>query len=215
MFLAGLMMAALISCNENDENPIDDLPVIVDYLPMQTGNYWIYGHYEIDTLGKVTDEARTDSVVITGDTLINNKQYFIFEGTNYPYNAAWGIIDLLRDSSGYIVNAQGVIKFTYRNFDDILVSKTEIIAGDTIYSLEYRMVNPDSIITVPAGSFSVLDYQGTVKTAEDLPGIDNPRFLNNFYADEVGRVVETYFYLNHPSIHEKRLVRYKAEKSGL
>ena len=214
MFYFSLMLAALISCKENDDNPNDDLQVVYDFLPMQTGNYWVYGHYKIDTLGNVFDEERADSVVITGDTLVNGKQYYVFEGTNYPYLAVWGIIDLLRDSSGYIVNDRGIIRFTDGNFDDILASKTEVISGDTIYTVEYRMKNPDSVITVPAGSFGVLNYCGTVETPQDIPGIANPRYMNNYYADEVGRVVETYFYLNNPNIYEKRLLRYKAEKSG-
>jgi len=123
----------------------------------------------------------------------------------------WGIVDLLRDSSGYIVNAQGIIKFSKDNFSSILASKTEVIEGDTLYTLSYRMEDPDSVLTVPAGSFGVLKYKGTLKTAMNLPGIPNPRYLNTFYADNVGRIIDTYFYLNTSTVSERRLIRYKVD----
>jgi hypothetical protein len=86
-------------------------------------------------------------------------------GTNYPFNSGRaGILDILRDSAGYIVNSTGV--------------------------------------------FNVLNYKGTVVTTRDLPGISNPRYINNLYASEVGKVLETYFFLNSPRVSEKRLVRY-------
>lgn len=206
-------MVLMLSCKENyEEIPIEDPQVVFNYLPMKTGNYWVYRHYQIDTLGNVTETQRTDSVIISGDSMINDKRYFVFKGTHYPYNPNWGLIDVLRDSIGYIVNANGIIKFSKDNFTDILASKTEIVGGDTIYTLNYQMENPDSIVTLPAGEFSVLNYKGTVRTPMKLKGIPNPRYMNTFYADGVGCVVETYFYLNHPTIYEKRLIWYKAEK---
>lgn len=213
LWLLGLIVPMLISCKENETiTPVDNLGIVTDYLPMKVGNYWVYRHYVIDTSGIATEQVRTDSVVITSDTMINGKQYFVFQGTNYPYNEHWGIIEMLKDSGDYIVNTQGAIKFSKTNFMDVLASKTEVINGDTVYSLKYRMERIDEAIRVPAGLFSVLNYKGTIETPMDLPGIPNPRYLNTYYSNEVGKVTETYLFLNHPNTFEKRLIRYKAER---
>ncbi|MCX6268847.1 MAG: hypothetical protein NTW16_16095 [Bacteroidetes bacterium] len=211
LFLLGLILALAISCKKKEETtPPDDPGVTFNYFPMKTGNYWVYRHYDIDTLGHVTEIPLTDSVVITGDSMINGKRYFVFEGTNFPYNHNWGIVDMLRDSGDYVVSANGIIRFSQKNFTDILASKTEIISGDTLYTLNYRMEKTDSTVTVPAGVFGALNYRGTVKTWMKLPGIQNPRYLNTYYADNAGCILQTYFFLNNPNFSEKRLVRYRA-----
>ena len=163
----------------------------------------------IDSLNNEILSDRIDSIVVERDTLINGHQYFVLEGINYPFNAGnWGTIDMLRDSAGYIVTPEGNIRFAINNFTDILAEKTEVIQEDTLYSLTYKMETVDYSLTVPAGSFEVLNFKGTVFSYKDLSGIDNPRYLNNFYAKGVGKVLQTYFYLSSPKISEKRLIRY-------
>ena len=66
----------------------------------------------------------------------------------------------------------------------------------------------DHSFSVPAGTFEVLNFKGTLFSYKELSGIDNPRYLNNLYAKGVGKVLQTYFYLQSPRISEKRLVRY-------
>jgi len=210
LFYLGLMLTLVVSCKEKEDQTPVDPSVVSDYMPMKTGNYWVYAHYDIDSAGNVTSTGRTDSVTITRDSMINGKQYFVFEGTNYPYNANWGIVDILRDSSGYLVNGNGIIRFSENNFTDILSSKTEVIGNDTLYTLNYKMERPSGTITVPAGVFGALNCKGTVTTTQNIPGIPNPRYLNTYYADNIGKIVETYFFLFHPVISEKRLVRYQA-----
>jgi hypothetical protein len=212
LWLLGLLPALLVSCRENETPTPDDPGIVYDYMPMKAGNYWVYNHYRIDTSGNATDEGITDSIVITDDTLINGKRYFVFEGTNNYNGMGWGLIDCLRDSSGYIVNAQGIIKFSATNFTDTLYTRTMVYQGDTLYTLSFRMEKPDTTITVPAGVFGVLNYRGTLKTPWSKPLIPNPRFVNHYYADNVGKVLETYFFLNSPNYYEMRLIRYKADK---
>jgi len=205
LFLLVLAISLFAACNKDKTNPQEES----NYFPMQIGNYWVYQHYNIDSLGNETDMNKTDSVIIKRDTIINNKQYFVLEGTNYPYNGnRWEILDYLRDSSGYLVNFNGIIKCSENNFTDTLVSKTEVIGEDTLYFLTYQMEAPDNYIIVPAGEFEVLNFKGTVVMPKNHPGIKNPRYMNNYYADGVGKIIETYFFLSSPFISEKRLVRY-------
>lgn len=216
LILLGLTLVLFASCSKNETTPNVENPTLAfSYLPMKVGNYWVYRHYNIDTIGHIIQTAElpiTDSVIITRDTSINGKRYFVFEGTNYPINPNWGIVAILRDSSNYIVDVQGVIKFSKDNFTDTLVTNTSVINNDTIYRLSYKMEAPDTIVTVPAGNFSVLNYRGTVQTKENYEGIPNPRYLNTYYSDNVGCILETYFFLSVPTISEKRLIRFKAEK---
>jgi len=211
LFYLGLVIILLASCKKDDSS-VQNIPVEKNsYFPLKIGNYWIYKHYDIDQLGNETEMDRTDSVLITRDTIIDSKQYFVLEGKDYPYNKNWGILDCLRDSSGYIVNEKGQIKFSSGNFSDTLASKVDVMNGDTLYALTYKMERVTNLVTVPAGEFDVLNFKGTVTTPQQYRGIDNPRFIDNLYAENVGKVLQTYFYLLEPIIHEKRLVNYNIE----
>lgn len=213
LFYLGLMITLFASCEKDDLNSTNDPAEKTNYLPLDVGNYWIYKHFDIDSLGNETEINKTDSIVIRRDTIINNNQYFILEGTNYPFNGGhWGIIDILRDSSGYLVNEKGQIKFSKDNFTDILASKIEVFENDTLYTLTYQMEKMTNPVTVPAGEFEVLNFKGTVLTHQQFKGTKNPRFLNNLYSNNVGKILQTYFFLSSPNFSEKRLVRYNIKK---
>jgi len=212
LFLLTLTLGLLVSCEKEADPALDDYesPISVKgYLPLEIGNYWIYQHVHIDSLSNEILSDRIDSIGVERDTLINGHQYFVLEGSNYPFNGGqWGIIDMLRDSAGYIVTPEGDIRFAIANFTDVLAKKTEVIQEDTLYSLTYKMETVDYALTVPAGTFEVLNFKGTAFSYKDLSGINNPRYLNNLYAPGVGKVLQTYFYFHSPVISEKRLIRY-------
>jgi hypothetical protein len=205
LFVLGLAMALLSACQKI---PDPELTPESSYTPMEIGKYWVYGHYQIDPNGQAVAYSMTDSVIITSDTLISGSRYYVFEGTNYPWNGGqWQVIAMLRDSSGYLVDVHGIIVFAQDNFTEVLASKTEIHNGDTLYTLTYKMETVHDEVTVPAGNFTVLNYKGTVTMPKELPGIQNPRFINTYYAKGVGKILQTYFFLNDPRINEKRLLR--------
>lgn len=212
LFLLALILGLLVSCEKEADSTFidDDSPISrTGYLPLEIGNYWIYQHVNIDASNNETPGNYIDSMVVERDTFIRENQYFVIEGTNHPFNGGqWGIIDILRDSLGYIVTHEGNIRFATDNFSDTLARKTEVINGDTMYILSYQMDQWGHSVSVPVGTFDVLNFKGTVFSYKDLSGIDNPRYLNNFYAKGVGKVLQTYFYLSSPKISEKRLIRY-------
>jgi hypothetical protein len=206
LFVLGLAMALLSACQKT---PDPELHPESTYTPMEIGRYWIYAHYQIDANGHAIPQSHTDSVIITGDTLINGSMYYVFEGTNYPWNSnQWQVISMLRDSSGYLVGIDGIIRFAQDNFTEVLASKTEIYNGDTLYTLTYKMEVLPDWATVPAGSFEVLNYKGTVTMPRDRPVIQNPRYINTLYGRGTGKILETYFFLNDARINEKRLIRF-------
>jgi len=207
LFVLGIAIAILTSCQKEDDSGESR----INYTPLEIGNYWIYQHYSIDSIGNETETTMIDSVVITKDTIINGNKYFILEGTNKPLNGGkWVVIDILRDSLGYLINNKGQIQFAENNFSDTLAKRVMVNNhnGDTIYTLTYKMEKPNNSVTIPAGTFDVLNYKGTVITVYDIPGVKNPRYINKFYSDKVGKILDTYFYIHGPLIYEKRLLRY-------
>jgi len=212
LFLLGLMAFFFVSCENTDLNPGIDEPVLPadpGYFPLTIGSSWVYQHVIIDTLGHETLRDVSDSVVVSKDTLINGKLYYVFEGSNYPINGGnWGIVDILRDSMGYIVNQHGEVKLSFENFTDTLHVKKEMHQDQLLYTLTYKMEREDVQFGVPAGSFQVINFKGTLISAMENEAIPNPRYLNNLYADGVGNVLKTYLYLSSPNIIEKRLLRY-------
>ena len=212
LFLLGMITLLIASCENSPSNPgIDDpvLPPDAGYFPLTIGSSWVYQHLTIDPDGIEKLREETDSIVISKDTLIHDRLYYVFEGTNYPFNGGdWGIVDILRDSMGYIVNQHGDIKLAFENFTDTLHVKKEIHQDQLLYTLSFKMELEDFQIGVPAGSFQVINYKGTLISALENEAVPNPRYLNNYYASGVGNVLKTYYYLSSPNAIEKRLVRY-------
>lgn len=212
LFLFSLLVFLIVSCEKTIPTGGGDTPLPTeeaDYFPLSIGSYWVYEHIDIDPLGQEKVRSQTDSVIISKDTLINGAIYYVLEGTNYPFNGGkWGVIDILRDSAGYIVNPLGEVKLSSSNFTDTLHVKKEMHDGDLLYTLSYRMEKEDVPRLVPAGTFNVINYRGTVVSYQDREDIPNPRYLNTLYAEGVGNVLKTYFYFSSPNISEKRLLRY-------
>ena len=216
LFLLGLITLLIVSCENTDPNPGIDGPVVTpepDYFPFTIGSSWVYQTVIIDTLGHETIRDVIDSIFVSKDTLIKGILYYVFEGSNYPINGGnWGIVDILRDSMGYIVNQHGEVKLSFENFTDTLHVKKEKHQDQLLYTLSFKMEREDVHIGVPAGSFQVINCKGTLISALENESIPNPRYLNNLYADGVGNVLKTYLYLSSPNIIEKRLLRYTIQE---
>ncbi len=215
LFQLGLIIALFVSCNKDENSDLfnDPLSKTKEYFPLEVGNYWVYQTYLVDTLGKETNLATIDSVVITRQEIYNGNSYYIFEGTNSPLNKNFGFINALRDSSGYIVDKNGLIRFTAINFIDTLLSQEEIFENDTLYTLTFKMEEISELVSVPAGKFEVLNFKGTLIARILFQNTKKPRYINKFYAKGVGKILDSYYYLSHPSRSEKRLIRYHIEKN--
>ena len=205
LFLIGVMISILTSCQKKDEIPAETKS---EYLPLSIGNYWVYEHYMVDSSGIETVLPHIDSIFINKDTLIRNNKYFILEGHNYPYQR----IDIVRDSSKYLVNSKGEILFSETNFSDILYHTVELInTVDTVYTIDWKMFIVENQVNVPAGLFEALNYKGDINY---YYGSQNSHlavntFLNNYYSPYVGRLLSTYRYYSKPYERiEKRLTRY-------
>jgi len=205
-----LFVLLLASCKKEDSlAPVSSQTT--EYFPLEIGNYWVYEHYDINPSGNESKKDLVDSIVISRDTTINGHQYFIYEGISHPSHPNWGIINILRDSSGYIVNNNGQIHFA-QNFTDVLYTKAEVTGGDTLFTLSYKVEEVPNTVLVPAGEFEVLNYKGTLKELKLTSGFTD-RHVDNFYAKDIGKILESYFYFSSPVVTEKRLVRYRVNSS--
>ncbi len=216
LFLFGLMTLVIVSCENTDPAAGTDDPeqvIKAGYFPLTIGSSWVYQNVDIDPLGQEKVRVETDSVLISKDTLIDGKLYYVFEGSNYPFNGGrWGILDILRDSMGYIVNQYGVVKFSFNNFTDTLHVKKEVHEDEILFTLSYRMEKGNVSCSVPAGAFDVINFKGTLVSTREIEGIPNPRYLNTMYAEGVGNVLKTYFFFSSPVISEKRLISYNISR---
>lgn len=195
-----LIGLGITSCKKDDsENKLTPIPAS-DYMQLEIGNYWIYEWYNIDSSGNANLMATSDSSIISGDTLIRGLVFYkklIFQNENYA--------EFIRDSSGYLVDHEGIIRFSDHDFTNILLVK-EIIPD--LATVEYQMANKDSLISISLGTYPTYDFRGTVIPLNpQYPyGIN---YTHNFYADGMGLIKTSSYYFSNPNLRvERRLIRY-------
>jgi hypothetical protein len=127
LILALLAVLVIASCkkDKDDVQQIEPVPQSADYALFNTGSYWIYHWYKIDTLGNETFMDKTDSLYIAEDTIINGHTYQVKKGNFF---VTQNYLELCRDSSNYIVSHLGQIMFSATNFTDIIAMQ-KVLAG--------------------------------------------------------------------------------------
>lgn len=203
-----LLIAALIfatSCKQgNDDDDDDNTPTSsTNYIPMSIGNYWVYEIRNTDSLGVPNGgTAYLDSIEITHDTLIKGNKFFVFEGDYGNSSQPTRIIkNILRDSSGFLVNEVGEVLFSSTNFIDTLSKHIDIHNTDTIYEYYGMMENPSYQITVPSGTYDVLDFKTTIIYYRT-------RYMHKYFADGIGEIYNNLFFSSSSNMLERRLIRY-------
>ena len=209
-FSVALLLLASCQKKEETTNP-ENSPNVEDpnYFPMKIGSYWVYENYKIDPDGTETKLPDLDSIVILRDSLINNNNYFIFEGNSSPYSS-WKILSILRDSSGFIVNPKGEIVFSTIYPSDTLNTDIELQNNDTIFAIYYIMDGTSYNISTPAGNFEALKTNGIIYMQRDDSEylIKDNRELNYFYSPNIGKTIDTWFYASTDWYNEKRILHY-------
>ena len=168
------------------------------------GSYWIYQWYRIDTLGLETPTFQ-DSIYVVGDTVINNNTFTLYAGTEFNQSA----YEIYRDSLGFIVNSKGV-KLWNKNAIGPFSSNSNDVATS-----EASMINNNSTITVPAGTFASLEKSSTfclingnpvTPCAQCFTGTSN-------YVEGVGEIIRQVTFVGSQDCSqlERRLIRYKIQ----
>lgn len=197
----------------------DSSPNIISYesySPYTIGSYWIYQQVLIDSNG--TEQLRTtvDTVSVIGDSIINGLTYSILKGKLIPFDPYFpsGIIGYVRDSLHYLVNSKGTILFSSQDFNSTLsqFSTTSYNNGDTVTNnYSYKMENVTAPISLPAGTFNVLNYERTASSTDPLLNrIFAYRNSSQYYAKGVGKVLQSYIFSDKRYL-EQRLLEYHIE----
>ena len=162
-----------ISCSKKD-NGSSNGAISSNYanaIQLNQGSYWIY-----DT---------GDSAWMSNDTIVNGISYHKKRHTK-------GTAELLRDSSGFIIDVTGKKVFSSTDFKDTLWKA---------YGDFGKMYSPDTSVTVPAGTFKAVIYRATSNNA--FPGfITEADYVNNV---GVIRQIRT----DNISFTIEKLIRYK------
>lgn len=220
LFLIPLIIFA--GCKKKDDpTPTSNEDQIVtenEYYPTSIGNYWVYEHYQVNlSTGEETKLSLIDSIVVTGDTLIDGKKYAVLEGINRPFNHSFGIVNFVRDSSGCLLNNRHDVLLSSENFTDTLGRfQHDDTLNNILSSSVWWMVKGEQTLEVPAGTFNciVLQTRRTQNYYEtsDVKSMD----WRSCYAKGIGPVMleYNYQYLADVSIREKRLVRYHVKSEN-
>ena len=200
-----LVLTSMAACHKDSEifkkKEIND-SASTNYHPLTIGSYWIYDVYSIDMNGSET-YLFTDTTRIIGDTIIGGKKYAIKKGKNFgiPFT------QFLRNTPGYLLDKNGIIKFSSTNFTDTLHT-LDHLPNFIIY---HMMDHKDTLIGVPAGVFISSAYKYIGYWGK--PPIPEPRFEYDYYSDGVGIVQSTHFFgFFNQYTHEERLIDYLITK---
>lgn len=208
LFYLILPVFCLLSCEKDVTNSEVEPIQATEYFPLSVGNYWVYENYKVDSMGTETIfEQKLDSVIITKDTLINNKVYYKLHAVNYYLG---GSLDskscYYRDSSGYIIDFKGNIRFSNTNLSDTLQRITEYEIGDHLfYSVTYKMEKSHDVVDPYLNQFNdLLNFRGTLTT----PSYHKVRYLDNLHAKGVGPIYLSSEFISSPISFKKKLIRY-------
>ncbi|HSG68453.1 MAG TPA: hypothetical protein VK994_07095, partial [Bacteroidales bacterium] len=146
--------------------------------------------YNVDLQGNEIVSGSTDSLVITGDTLIREILYYKKVDTRQNHTS------YLRDSSGYLVDHLGNIMFSDHNFTDVLRQDT---IGPGLAVIDYKMMVGDTMISIPMGDYQCLDFRGMVTPLQ--PAYPHgTQYTYYFWADGLGMIRSDAYYYSNPAL---------------
>ena len=211
--LVVVVIICFCSCHKDDET-VNSKVTTSSYLPMAVGNYWVYQEYYSQGNAPFVASSIIDSTCISKDTIINGKTFYRFDSfqidTHLATPLSFKSSDFYADSAKYLINSKGEILFSEDNFTDILLRRSDVIQEDTITWITGKMEKLGQTVTVPAGTFNdVLNLKGTVNCNPKFTAIANPRYVNKYFAKNVGEILHSYIYVGGGGTIERRLIRYK------
>jgi hypothetical protein len=158
----------------------------------------------------------TDTLRVIKDSIINGQTYAVLERTvnsntimfPAPYFSPTNVV---RDSLHYLVASSGNIFFSSQDFNSTLLdlSRTRTENGNTFTDFSsHKMKNVADSVTVPAGTFKVLNFEGTYSSTDPiLNTIYTYKNRNQYYAKGVGKILESYVFAE-KRVLEQRLLEY-------
>lgn len=212
LILCLMAFAFLGACKkDSDETTTPSTPTTpTDYYKLQVGNYWVYERWKVDTNGIAYNLGTIDSAYVKADTVINGNTYF-----DYRYSLTVNTPSWIRDSAEILVNVNGEILATNQLNSGVFKISYITINLDTIADVDHFMTSTQVSVTVPAGSFQCIQYNGehTFRPPFDVTinSGPNPKTNQEEYADGIGKIKYSYYYASMPDRLENRLLRYNVQ----
>jgi hypothetical protein len=211
-----LIMALFVaSCKKDESNPVENNGVqekVTDYYPLEVGNYWIYEYYTSDSTLNFINQNIIDSVYIEKDSVCNGNVYAVVWSSYWSDPSHLTGQDLIRDSSGYIVNQNGSRLFTINQTTSNLIAYYPLdFPGyhDSTFYMTWKMKNSDSICVVPAGQYLAKYVIGNLKATKPVSRAMQERNYYYAYAKDIGLVSKRQGYVGSPEYLEENLIRYR------
>ena len=187
-----IIITLLAACQKNDEDApsdpvnIPDSPAdISTFSQLDSGNYWVYDRYRVDSLD-VADPVYyvRDSLHVVGDTVLAGNTYAVI---HHAVNGVFTTnIHYWRDSADCIVERYGAVLFCSGNFDQTIY--IDSIPAPNNLSIHYSVPSGTVPISVPAGDFDAYLMLGTCFSYGSFPFIPEWKYPRTYWAEGVGRV---------------------------
>jgi hypothetical protein len=211
--VAGIVFAtavALSSCKKDDPTippPSSTADPRIYGFPITDGSYWVYQEERTDSDGVVIQTGAIDSMYVDGDTIIGLYTYkkirTVVSGSSFFPNQPLSIV---RDSAGYLVDTYGEY-MEHDNFTDTL----RFIDYSGLVHAWYFMRHRDSVVTVPAGTFTTIDYEGHLYAQDPNYPWPIPRYTHHVLADGIGTILYRTYFVSSPDYIQRRLLRYSIQ----
>lgn len=192
-----LPVIVLAACKKDDEennnNQNNDPEVIEKYYPLAVENYWVYTTEELDQNGYPTGQIGQDCVVVNTDSLMEGAVYYkvqTYTLNNGSYSLLPGWI-FYRDSMGHLIDQDGLVHFAEERIDDTIASQIEMLpnGADTMFAVFVIMQDVNQSVTVPAGSYDVLDVEHHTYSDYFPQSLSQPVISSYLYAKGTGLIM--------------------------
>lgn len=169
-----------------EEEP--EIVINVDF-PMTTGSYWLYDWERLDSNNVIVDQG-IDSVSITGDTIMNGKTFWVYEGTWYGTPRVW----LLNQEGNKLISGEEEqILFSLESPGEVFHTYEEIVDGSQLYKQVSVCNGEEEVFETNFGGLVAFRIDHIFTTINEVYWA--PEKINHFfYADNVGLLYEESFY---------------------
>lgn len=186
------LSAVLLFWSCNEENNLPPPPNALNYFPLEVGAYWIYEIY--------TQQPDQAEVIQGFDTLEVTNSYqdgedVVFElsrSGNYEFSTFFP--DQLRLSDGELIAENGDLILTVNDDNAGMIVRTDSLAANLGF-VYYRFLADTEDITVPAGTFACINFEGEIVPSDPEEEINGKR-INRYYSEGVGLVDASNFFFN-------------------
>lgn len=181
------------------------------FYALTVGNTWVYKNYKYNINSQVYEDTGViDSVSIVGTDVLEDNTYFKFKTLTTGNEAGITFcnpngehFEYVREENGYLLNANGRVKFVNNDYEPILAD------SDSNFKYYFRLNEATTTMQTQAGTFECanMNYYVLNEDLEQLPGTNT-----YLYADGIGLVYDTTSFVSQSNHSiERRLVSYNVQ----